>query len=191
MCGRPGKIWQVTGGELAGLGLGGTTERIPLFTEVLSLVDGRVPIIVEIKSSPLRRELCQAVADMLDTYAGRFCVESFDPLIVGWFRRHRPGVLRGQLAGRGGSGSLWSRMQWFVLRFLLVDVVGRPHFIAYRVSDMDNLSYRLCRRLGALTVGWTVRGGAGWATGASRCDAVIFETWEGMPDMGGGERAAP
>ncbi len=188
MCGRPGRIWELPYGELAGLGLAGTAERVPLFSDVLSLVDGRVPLIVEVKSSPLRQELCQAVAGMLDTYPGRFCVESFDPLIVGWFRRNRPGILRGQLAGRGGSGSRWSRLQWLVLRYLLVDVVGRPHFIAYRVNDMDNPSYRLCRRLGALTVGWTVRDAAGWSTAVRCCDAVIFEIWEGMPEMGGGER---
>lgn len=189
MCGRSGKIWETSLDVLSTLRLAGTGERIPLFSEVLALLAGRVPLIVEIKSSPLRRELCRAVAGMLDGCRGPVCIESFDPLIVAWFRRHRPVMLRGQLAGRGASRRPMDRIRWFVLRNLLTNAVARPHFIAYRIEDADNLSFRLCRRLGAPGIGWTVRDDEGWAAGLRRCDTVIFETWEGMPRIPAGEAA--
>jgi glycerophosphoryl diester phosphodiesterase len=188
MCGVQKNVWEVSHRDLSVLRLAGTDERIPLFSEVLALVNDRVPMIVEIKSSPLRRELCEAAARLLDGYGGRYCIESFDPRIVAWFRRHRPEVLRGQLASRGNKKGLAYRMQWFLLRYLLFNVLTRPHFIAYRIEDARNLSFRLCRRLGALAVAWTVRESAGWATSQRLYDTSIFETWKGMPTIPGGER---
>ena len=182
MCGRAGKIWDFLYDEISDLPLADTAERIPLFTEVLELIDGHIPVIVELKSSPLRNELCEAAAMLLDRYDGLYCVESFDPVIVRWFRRHRPEFLRGQLASRGRSRKLASRLQWFILRYLLTNAFTRPHFIAYAVEESSNLSFRLCKKLGALCVAWTVRDSAGLELARKRYDALIFESWEGMSE---------
>ena len=182
MCGQSGKIWDFTYDEIAGLPLAGTGERIPLFSGVLELIHGQIPVIVEVKSSPLRRELCEAAATLLDQYQGHYCVESFDPMIVRWFRKHRPEFIRGQLASRGRSRRLTARFQWFILRYLLTNFLTRPHFIAYSVEESANLSFRLCRKLGALCVAWTVRDDAGLKLACKWFDALIFEPWEGMPE---------
>ena len=76
----------------------GTQERIPLLGEVLSLVGGRVPIILELKRGRNNRLLCERAYEIICAYEGDLCVESFDPMIVRWFRRHAPEVLRGQLS---------------------------------------------------------------------------------------------
>ena len=191
MCGSPKKIWEVPYVEASGLRLAGTDEKIPRFSDVLAQVNGRVPIIVEIKSSPFRRELCEIAARMLDGYTGPYCIESFDPLVVAWFRRNRPSVLRGQLASRGSGRKLANRLEWFILRYLLLNALARPQFIAYRVDDAQNLAFRLCRRLGALTVAWTIRDDKGWEDGKRLFDTSIFETWESMPHIPGGERHQP
>jgi glycerophosphoryl diester phosphodiesterase len=182
MCGVEGKIWAMCSDEIRALRLAGTRERIPLFSDLLSMVHGQVPLIVEIKSSPLRPALCEAVAKALDSYTGSYCVESFDPVIVGWFRKHRPAMLRGQLACRGDKTDPGKRFGWFLLRNLLTNVLARPHFIAYQVNEAAHPAFRLCRRLGALTVAWTVRDEEECATADQWFDAMIFETWEGMPD---------
>lgn len=189
MCGVEGKIWTLTSEEIATLRLAGTQQRIPLFSDLLAMVHGRVPLIVEIKSSPLRPALCEAVANALDAYPGLCCVESFDPLIVGWFRKHRPAMLRGQLACRGDKADPGRRFGWFLLRNLLTNVLARPHFIAYQVDEASHPAFRLCRRLGALTVAWTVRTDDECATADRWFDAMIFEAWEGMPDWQQGETA--
>lgn len=182
MCGVEGKIWAMTREEIDSLRLAGTSERVPAFADLLARVRGQVPLVVEIKSSPLRLDLCEAVAFALDSYAGPFCVESFDPIIVAWFRKHRPAMLRGQLACRGDKADSGRRFGWFLLRNLLTNVLARPHFIAYQVNEANHPAFRLCRRLGAMTVAWTVRNEEEYATAAQWFDAMIFETWEGMPD---------
>lgn len=67
--------------ELSGCRLFGTQEKVPLFSQVLELVDGRTPLIVEIKSYARQEELCQKTMALLEGYPGLYCVESFDP---GW-----------------------------------------------------------------------------------------------------------
>ena len=76
-----------------------TEERVPLFSDVLALVDGRTPLIIELKHYDDADLLCPLVWELLRNYKGPYCVESFDPYIVQWFRKNHPYVLRGQLMG--------------------------------------------------------------------------------------------
>ena len=97
-CGVAARVDELEYDELRKLPLFGTTERIPLFSEVLSLVGGRTPLIVELKNGPRNDELCEKTWALLRPYPGAYCIESFNPLIVAWFRFHAPTVLRGQLS---------------------------------------------------------------------------------------------
>lgn len=105
--------------ELQQYKLGGTEERVPRFSDALDiLAAAHVPVIVEVKASPDHRrgELCRKVLEIIDAHTGNFCVESFDPFIVAWFRFHAPDLLRGQLTAQrddlGGNLGAWlsSRM---------------------------------------------------------------------------------
>jgi hypothetical protein len=70
----------------------------------------------------------------------------------------------------------------FALRHLLLNVLGAPHFIAYDHCYADSVSLRICRRLGAMTVGWTPMGEEEIARAEENFDAVIFElTPEELP----------
>lgn len=89
--------------ELQQYKLGGTEERVPRFSDALDiLAAAHVPVIVEVKASPDHRrgELCRKVLEIIDAHTGNFCVESFDPFIVAWFRFHAPDLLRGQLTAQ-------------------------------------------------------------------------------------------
>lgn len=118
MCSAEGRVDSYSYEELREMPLLGSGERIPLFTEVLELVAGRVPLIVELKMSPVNNyPVCEAANRILSGYRGAYCVESFSPLAVRWYRKHRPDVVRGQLSDRmraeeGGlaapPGLLWS-----------------------------------------------------------------------------------
>ena len=85
--------------DLKRLSLYGAHARIPLFTEVLdALSRGAGPVIVELKSGKRNGELCEKTRELLLGFAGVYCVESFDPGIVNWFRKNAPEIIRGQLA---------------------------------------------------------------------------------------------
>ena len=97
ICGVDARVDELSWDELSTLKLCGTPNHIPLFSEVLAVIDGRCPIIVELKRGRRHAELCRKTYELLRSYKGRYCVESFDPRIVFWFRRRAPEVLRGHL----------------------------------------------------------------------------------------------
>ncbi|MGE5560424.1 MAG: glycerophosphodiester phosphodiesterase [Chloroflexota bacterium] len=176
VCGRPERVDALDWSELSQLGLLGTKETMPLFRDVLAIVAGKVPLIVELKTGPRNDELCRATLDLLREYQGTYCIESFNPFIVAWFRRNAPDILRGQLAARFDRRELRSWLLRTVLTNMLLNIAARPQFIAYCHSDRTNLSFRLTRRLfGALTVAWTVRDDAAERELGRDFDAVIFE----------------
>ena len=98
MCGVPGVIDDFTLAELRALRLGDTDCVIPTFAEALEALGGRVPLLLEVKRGHNNRRLCALTLAALRTYGGPYCVESFDPTIVAWFRRNAPDILRGQLS---------------------------------------------------------------------------------------------
>lgn len=155
VCGVDRPVVDLTFAELEELSLCGTKEKIPLFTDVLSVVAGRTPLIVELKTGKRNKELCEKTLAILQSYAGVYCVESFDPSIVFWFRRHAPQIVRGQLAmakanynpnAMGGFGPV-------LLSNTCFNVFARPHFIAYQVGEKAPLA-KLSEWMGAVKVGW-------------------------------------
>lgn len=134
-------------------------SKIPLFTEVLSMVDGRAPIIVEVKHNGGSSKNAAAAWEILKTYKGPYCVESFNPAAMQYFRKHAPHVVRGQLA----SGGKWKKedlnfVSYIALRSLMVNVVSRPHFVAYSVPTDRTVSMWLMKHVfKPLLACWTVR----------------------------------
>ncbi len=156
VCGVHARVDDLTWDELSALRLCGTEERIPLFSEVLKSINGCEALIVELKNGPRNRELCEKTLALLSEYRGNVCIESFNPLIVAWFRFHAPDMVRGQLATtvQNYRDDNITGFKAFALHNTLLNFLARPQFIAYRVGRRPPL-VRLCTRLGALNIGWT------------------------------------
>jgi glycerophosphoryl diester phosphodiesterase len=163
------KVKDCTAAELAALG-------VPTLAEVLAVLDGKVPLVAELKGENGDVSVCQKAAELLDGYEGLYCVESFNPLLLRWFKKNRPDVIRGQLSTRFTKKKrAGSAVLNFCLRHLLLNVLSRPHFIAYEFRYADSASLRRCRRDGALTMGWTPKGEKEIGEAEKHFDAVIFE----------------
>lgn len=162
--------------ELSQYRLLDTDERIPLFSEVLELVDGRTPLVVELKHTKRNRELCEHAAKLLDKYNGQYCIESFDPGIVRWFRKNRPNITRGYLAtGLKGYDTI-PLYQGILLSTLLTNFYSRPNFVAFKHHDSHSkLRLNLFRQLGGKLIGWTVRDTDDKDYCNKYFDAIIFE----------------
>ena len=175
VCGVHARVDDLTWEELSKLRLCGTEEGIPLFSEVLASIAGCEALIVELKNGPRNRELCRKTLKLISGYHGNVCMESFNPLIVAWFRLHAPGLVRGQLATtvQNYADDDIRGAKAFVLHHTLLNFLARPHFIAYRIGPRPPL-VRLCTRLGALNIGWTSHE----AAGEKGRDAVIFEFYK-------------
>lgn len=172
VCGVEQDVEALTWRELRDLRLDGTGEHIPMLSDVLAEIRGRVPLVLELKSSPRRKELCERTWELLRAYNGDYCIESFDPRIVRWWRLNAPGVLRGQLScTREQFGESATPMQAFFLSRLLCNFLGRPQFIAYGLDGRKPLLVRLVEKMGAMRFCWTSHD---WKNEVSN-DAVIFE----------------
>ncbi len=179
MTGVDGKIEDLTAEQLSGYCLADTSETIPLFSEVLDLFAGEVPLIIELKSQLNNyAQLCQKVCDLLDHYNGTYCVESFDPRCVFWFRKNRPDIIRGQLTQN--YFSIPNSKVPFLLKAALTNQVFNfltcPDFVAYRYKDRKNLSDLLVRKLWKVpSVAWTVTNKDDFDIAISENRIPIFE----------------
>ena len=161
--------------------LEGTDEIIPTLQQVLKLVDGRAPLIVELKSEGRNfAELTQKACDLLANYHGVYCVESFDPRCIHWLKKNRPEMIRGQLAENFLRKNK-SNLPWilrFVMSFNMLNFLTRPDFIAYKFADRKNVSVFLCRKLWRIQgVTWTLRNQTDHATSLKEGWIPIFEDY--------------
>lgn len=130
---------------------------IPLFSDFLKLVDGRVPLIIELKHYHQPARTAQLAWEQLKDYRGPYCIESFHPLCVRWFRKHAPQVVRGQLAP-GKKDKSTSPLLYHLLSGLLINCIGRPHFIAYECAHDRHFGMLLMKKLfRPMLAAWTVR----------------------------------
>ena len=171
VCGVDARVDEKTFDELEQLSLCGTEHRIPLFSEVLKTYNGASSLIVELKTGRRNDELCQKTYDLLKDYKGVVCVESFDPFIVAWFRRHAPEMVRGQLAMATYRYKDMSKVRKFMLSHTLFNFLAKPQFIAYDLVPQRPLIVRLAEHMGAMKIGWTA-----WRDRyEAEFDSIIFE----------------
>ena len=121
-----------------------------------------LPLIIELKAEKNVKELCAAVMEQIDRYPSlNYCVESFDPRVVYWFRKHRPDVIRGQLTENfcrsRDAVRKWGYIMTFGMWCGAPDILSRPDFIASKFRDRKNLIMRLRHRLGVRQVNWTIK----------------------------------
>lgn len=161
MTGVERNICDCTEDELCALRLAGTDEPIPMLQDVLPIFCGKTPLIIEIKThggnhEKLTRTVCRLLRDYPDL---DFCIESFDPRVLMWLRKHRPNIVRGQLSCnfiKHRSGLSFGTA--VVLTGLMTNFLTVPHFIAYSFNDRKRTGLWLCRHLwGVQEFAWTLR----------------------------------
>jgi glycerophosphoryl diester phosphodiesterase len=160
-----------------------TADRILTLAELLTLVDGRTTLVIELKSrfdGDLR--LAQRAAEVLAGYRGPVAVMSFDPALVEAVRSVAPGLTRGIVAERHYDHHEWDRMpaaDKTRLAFLLHAPRSRPQFVAYSVRDLTALAPLVARNLfGLPLLTWTVRSEADRERAARYADQMIFEGFQ-------------
>ncbi len=179
VCAREGKVVDFTAEELAGFKLSGTDDGIPKFIDVLSLVDGKVPLLVEIKEDPGNSAVSEAACKMLAEYKGDFIVESFNPLSLRTVKKGLPTVSRGILSHRYYEYEQYKKPLYFLLQSLLLNFLCRPAFIAYDHRHAKSFALRFVRGFfGVPTLAWTVRSAEEEkAARESGFDGIIFENY--------------
>lgn len=179
LCGISGTVESMTYAELAQLSLRGTEYTIPLLGQVLRLVQGRVPLLIEIKtSSASDTEICSFLYKELEFYNGPYLIQSFNPFALRWFRQNAPQVLTGQLS----SGASELQGMNVILRtgmwLLMVNLIGKPDFISYDLRYADCISVRINQFLYRTPIFvWTIRSMNEYRQGTAQYSTVIFENF--------------
>ncbi len=152
-----GLVKEHTAEELTQMKLLKTEDTVPLLCDVLAMVDGRVPLLIEIKEDAGDSSVSEALADMLTCYDGDYIIESFNPLSLRTVRKKLPHATVGILSQRYMEYEPYKKPLYFLLQALLLNRVAAPAFIAYDHHHWSSLSLRIARLLGASTLAWTVR----------------------------------
>ncbi|CRZ34687.1 glycerophosphoryl diester phosphodiesterase [Herbinix hemicellulosilytica] len=179
-CGVDKKVAELTYKELKNYKLFKSKETIPTFREVLDCIDGKVPVIVELKIPWEPGETCRAVAKELANYKGLYCIESFNPFGLIWYKKHYPHVVRGQLSTDFIKDKIeGSKMQFFILKHLLFNFLTKPDFIAYHHIYKKDLSFSICRKLYKVkTVAWTIKSQQELDENKDYFDLIIFDKFK-------------
>ena len=127
---------------------------------------------MELKTGPRNTELCEKTRELLRGYPGVFCIESFDPRIVLWFRKNAPEIFRGQLSQpREDYGTSLPALYSRLLADCRFSFLNKPDFIAYKIGTRPARVLRK-RGKGILLVGWTSHDAV---ADSKDNDSVIFE----------------
>ena len=171
MTGADSLIWDKTLEEVESLSLAGTTEKIPLFDDFLKFVNGRTPVVIELKSQRTKGVIVDEVIKRLDGYKGDFVVQSFDPFIMREFRKKRPDFIRGQLIDKGRHKQL-SFFADKLLGMAFFNFTVRPDFMNMNVEYIP-VSKRMSKNRRVIT--WTIRNDEDRKKAEKFADNYIFE----------------
>ena len=120
--------------------------------------------------------VCELGNRILERYQGKYCIESFHPFALRWYRKNRPDVVRGQLSEDFAKSGEKNPLL-IIMTYLLTNFLTRPDFVAYRHRDAGSLSRRICRKLGALAVAWTVKNQEQYERARTQFDLFIFDSF--------------
>lgn len=176
MTGIKGDIRKTDFATVSSLTLINTEHKIPTFDQFLNLVDGKVPLVIEIKTHDNIGGVEQKVLDRLRQYKGKFCIESFNPFIVRWFKVHAPDIIRGQLSESFENTPL-PRFQRWLLKNLKFCKWNGSQFIAYDVRIVDKVKAVKKWRKKVPVVVWTVKSQAQHDEYRKYYDNMIFDSF--------------
>lgn len=172
MTGVDGLIYEKTAKELKELRLLDSDEKIPTFDEVLSLVNGKVPLLIELKDQP-DKSYIDKVIEKLKNYNGQFAIQSFDPIYIKRVKKLAPKFIRGILATKTYSKHL-SFVKRNVVKNMSLNFLIKPDFISYSFEDLP-LPKRKTKKIPLIS--WTLTSQADYERIKPLVKNIIFENF--------------
>ena len=140
MCGIDRRVDELTFAELRQLFLVNTKEQIPSFQEALALVNGKVPLLVELKMEHLDFDIPRKADALLSEYSGDYCIESFHPAALYNIENHSLSPFQ------------------YLFGKMILNFISRPDFISYNLLFQGDISLKLAHGLfHAPCAAWVLR----------------------------------
>lgn len=168
---------------LAGMKLAGMAEGIPTLVEILALVGGRAPLLIEVKDQtgvlgPEVGPLEARVAALVAAYAGPVAVMSFNPHSVAALAEAAPGVARG-LTSCAFDGVDWALPDYRRAELANLQDAERTgaSFVSHDKDDLDNPAVARLKGEGLAVLTWTIRSPAEEMQARRIADNITFERY--------------
>ncbi len=172
MTGTNGFIYEKTASELKKLRLLDSEHTIPTFDEVLNAVDGKVPLLIEIKNQP-DSAVVDKIVERLRSYKGEFAIQSFNPLYVKRVKKLAPEFIRGVL-GTNEHEKEESAFNNFIIKKMPLNFLIKPDFISYNYKGLPLKKSKIKNKT---VLAWTVTNSEIADTVHDFCDNIIFENF--------------
>jgi len=177
ICGIDKNVRDLSYHELSKYKILDSDETIPLLTDILCVINGKVPLIIELKAEEDYKELCILTAEILSAYTGAYCIESFSPYVVCWYKKNHPEVIRGQLADDFTYKKHFkSKIKNWLLTNMILNIMSKPDFVAYNHKFSKNRCIKFWKKmLGCSLVAWTIVSQEELDLAKEIFDIIIFE----------------
>lgn len=170
LTGKEGFIYNKNLGQIKELNLQNSNEKISTLTEVLSFVNGRIPLLIEFKNQPDLSYVEKAV-ELLKDYSGEFAVQSFNPLILLKIKRLAPNFPLGVLTTKKFDKNT-GFIKRLVVGHMLLNHKVKPDFISY---DKEILFSKKVKKFNGIKLAWTITSKEEFLKAIKVSDNVIFE----------------
>ena len=181
VCGIDKKVVDLTVAELKELKLGNTEDTIPTFAEFLKYINGRAPLLIEIKQDMGEGDVASAAAEVLKDYKGDYLIQSFNPKAVAVFKKKLPSAVRGILSDNFFREKERRKPLYFFLKNLMLNFLCRPDFVSFNHEEWErSFTLRFVKRVyGSTLFAWTVRSAEDEKKAtALGFKGIIFENYE-------------
>ncbi|MBE5733048.1 MAG: glycerophosphodiester phosphodiesterase [Clostridiales bacterium] len=164
--------------DLDNIRLKNSDQKIPTFKQVLDFVDGRTPLLIEIKNEGKPGALEDKTIELLRSYKGEYAIQAFNPFVLEYFRHHAPQIKRGILSALFKKHQLPSFIKRYVLSRMLLNNIAKPDFITYRHECLPNKYVnKYVKKYNAPVIAWTTENQAETDKVLPHCDNYIFENF--------------
>ncbi|MGS0971697.1 MAG: glycerophosphodiester phosphodiesterase family protein [Candidatus Izemoplasmataceae bacterium] len=151
-----------------------SNEKIPLLNDLLKLVSGKVPLLIELKTNRNAKTISRALEKEMKDYTGLYAIQSFDPSVILWYKRNQPTVLRGQIAQLDNE----KKNRWLIRYMadrMILNIITKPHFINYKISDMPLKILDVLHKKGIPILAYTAKSQEDFDFVVKHYDNAMFE----------------
>lgn len=175
VCGVNKSVKDLTYKELLKYNLFDTTQKVPLFSDVIKLVNGRVPILIETKYHNRYGVLEKILINELSNYKGLYAIQSFYPMSLLWLKRNTKDIPIGLLSSNFKNDL--NRLKSIIGKTLILDLFFKTDFISYDVKGLPNnyLSYKRDKKK---IVIWTIKNKKDYDLARQYTDSLICENFD-------------
>jgi len=157
LCGKNLKLGDLTYDEVKIFKILKTNETIHTLKEVLEFVNGRVPLLIELKPLGNNLLLCEGFMEVMKDYTGVWAMHSFHPMTIYWFKKNHPEVIRGQISEYFRDDPKMKKLTKFLMKTMLFNIITKPDYINYGVHDMPNKYLNRLMKKGMTIIGYASR----------------------------------